>query len=154
MIYIGIDTGVHTGFAVWHSDTKYLAEVSTMTITQAMERVKMIADIRGKDSMRLFIEDARQRKWFGNTGRERLKGAGSVCREASIWEDWCKEQGFQYRMVAPKNNRTKLSAAQFRTLTKWQGEDLGTFEGCRLSRFRKITITTTNNYEQRNQNID
>lgn len=38
VIYIGIDTGVHTGFAVWHSDTKYLAEVSTMTITQAMER--------------------------------------------------------------------------------------------------------------------
>lgn len=77
MIYIGIDTGVHTGFAVWHSDTKYLAEVSTMTITQAMERVKMISDIRGKDSIRLFIEDARQRKWFGNTGRERLKGAGA-----------------------------------------------------------------------------
>jgi hypothetical protein len=42
-----------------------------MTITQAMERVKMISDIRGKDSIRLFIEDARQRKWFGNTGRER-----------------------------------------------------------------------------------
>lgn len=75
MTYIGIDTGVHTGFAVWHSDTKYLAEVSTMTITQAMERVKMISDIRGKDSIRLFIEDARQRKWFGNTGRERLKGS-------------------------------------------------------------------------------
>lgn len=120
-ILIGIDTGVHTGFAIWHSDTKYLAEVSTMTITQAMERVKMIADIRGKDNIRLFIEDARQRKWFGNTGRERLKGAGSVCREASIWEDWCKEQGFQYRMVPPKNNRTKLSAAQFMALTKWQG---------------------------------
>lgn len=41
MTYIGIDTGVHTGFAVWHSDTKYLAEVSTVTITQAMERVKL-----------------------------------------------------------------------------------------------------------------
>ena len=66
MTYIGIDTGVHTGFAVWHSDTKYLAEVSTMTITQAMERVKMISDIRGKDSIRLFIEDALT-KWLGNT---------------------------------------------------------------------------------------
>ena len=121
MTYIGIDTGVHTGFAVWHSDTKYLAEVSTMTITQAMERVKMISDIRGKDSIRLFIEDARQRKWFGNTGRERLKGAGSVCRDASIWEGWCKEQGLQYRMIAPNTNRTKLSAAQFKALTKWLG---------------------------------
>nr|DAU07334.1 MAG TPA: resokvase [Caudoviricetes sp.]DAU90445.1 MAG TPA: resolvase [Caudoviricetes sp.] len=121
MTYIGIDTGVHTGFAVWHSDTKYLAEVSTMTITQAMERVKMISDIRGKDNIRLFIEDARQRKWFGNAGREKLQGAGSVKRDSRIWEDWCREQGLQYRMVAPKNNRTKLSAAQFKALTKWQG---------------------------------
>lgn len=122
MTLIGIDTGVHTGFAVWHSDTKYLAEVSTMTITQAMERVKMLADILGKDNIRLFIEDARQRKWFGNAGREKLQGAGSVKRDSQIWEDWCKEQGLQYRMVAPKNNRTKLSASQFKTITKWQGK--------------------------------
>lgn len=121
MICIGIDTGVHTGFAVWHSDTKYLAEVSTMTITQAMERVKMIADIRGKECVRLFIEDARQRKWFGNAGREKLQGAGSVKRDSRIWEDWCREQGLQYRMVAPKNNRTKLTASQFKLLTKWMG---------------------------------
>lgn len=121
MIFIGIDTGVHTGFAVWHSDTRYLAEVSTLSITQAMERVRMIADIRGRDSIRLFVEDARQRTWFGRTGRERLKGAGSVCRDAKIWQDWCKEQGIECRMVAPKHNRTKLSAAQFRVLTKWTG---------------------------------
>lgn len=143
MTYIGIDTGVHTGFAVWHSDTKYLAEVSTMTITQAMERVKMISDIRGKDSIRLFIEDARQRKWFGNTGRERLKGAGSVCRDASIWEGWCKEQGLQYRMIAPKNNRTKLSAAQFKALTKWQGEYLGALKRCRHFSIWQISFTVT-----------
>lgn len=93
-----------------------------MTITQAMERVKMIADIRGKDNIRLFIEDARQRKWFGNAGREKLQGAGSVKRDSQIWEDWCMEQGFQYRMVAPKNNCTKLSSAQFKTLTKWVGK--------------------------------
>lgn len=121
MTYIGIDPGVHTGFAVWHSDTKYLAEVSTLTITQAMERVKRIAEIRGRDNIRLFIEDARQRKWFGNAGREKLQGAGSVKRDSRIWEDWCREQGLQYRMVAPKNNRTKLSAAQFKVLTRWQG---------------------------------
>lgn len=121
MVYIGIDTGVHTGFAVWHSGTKHLAEVSTMTITQAMERVKMIADIRGKDNIRLFIEDARQRKWFGSAGREKLQGAGSVKRDSRIWEDWCKEQGFQYLMIAPKGNCTKLSAAQFKALTKWHG---------------------------------
>lgn len=119
---IGIDTGVHTGFAVWHTDTQNLAEVSTLTITQAMERVKMIADIRGKKNIQLFIEDARQRKWFGNAGREKLQGAGSVKRDCSIWQDWCEEQNINYFMVAPKKNRTKLTSAQFKILTKWEGK--------------------------------
>lgn len=121
MIYIGIDTGVHTGFAVWNTDTKSFFEVRTYTITQAIDRVRELNDICGRGSVRLYVEDARQRKWFGRTGRERLKGAGSVCRDASIWEDWCKENDIECVMVAPKNNRTKLSAAQFRALTKWPG---------------------------------
>lgn len=121
MTYIGIDPGVHTGFAVWHSESRYLAEVETYSITQAMERVKMLADILGKDNIRVFVEDARKRKWFGNSGREKLQGAGSVKRDSRIWEDWCREQGLQYRMIAPGCNRTKLTGAQFKTITKWQG---------------------------------
>lgn len=121
MTYIGIDPGVHTGFAVWHSDTKYLAEVETYSITQAMERVKMLADILGKDNIRVFVEDARKRKWFGNSGREKLQGAGSVKRDSRIWEDWCREQGLQYRMIAPGCNRTKLTEAQFKFVTQWHG---------------------------------
>lgn len=121
MVFIGIDTGVHTGFAVWDSGSKRLTEVSTYTITQAMEHVKMIADVRGRENVRLYIEDARQRTWFGNAGREKLQGAGSVKRDCSIWEDWCKENNIECVMVAPKHNRTKLSAAQFRVLTKWTG---------------------------------
>ena len=121
MTYIGIDTGVHTGFAVWHSESRYLAEVETYSITQALERVKMLADILGKDNIRLFIEDARQRKWFGHSGREKLQGAGSVKRDSRIWEDWCMEHGLQYRMIAPGCNRTKLTEAQFKFVTQWHG---------------------------------
>lgn len=40
MKYIGIDPGKETGFAVWDHDAKYLAEVDTMSITQAMEKVR------------------------------------------------------------------------------------------------------------------
>lgn len=119
MIFIGIDTGVHTGFAVWDSDTKELVEISTLTITQAMQRVTELRVILRH--VKLYIEDARKRTWFGKAGREKLQGAGSVKRDCSIWEDWCKEQGIECVMVAPKHNRTKLSAAQFRVLTKWTG---------------------------------
>lgn len=121
MKYIGIDPGKHTGFAVWHRDNRYLAEVSTMSITEAIDRVKMMADILGKENIRLFIEDARKRKWFGNTGPEVWKGAGSICRDCTIWEDFCREQGLEYRMMAPSAGCTKLGASQFKELTKWQG---------------------------------
>ena len=121
MIFIGIDTGVHTGFALWQSDTQSLADVATYSITQAMERVRAITDIVGYENVRIYIEDARKRTWFENAGREKLQGAGSVKRDCSIWEDWCKEQGIECVMVPPKHNRTKLSASQFRVLTKWTG---------------------------------
>lgn len=121
MKYIGIDPGKKTGFAVWDHDAKYLAEVDTMSITQAMEKVRMMADILGRENIRLYIEDAQQRKWYGKTGRERLKGAGSICRDSTIWDDFCRELGVEYRMIAPRCNTTKLKAAQFKTITKWQG---------------------------------
>lgn len=121
MKYIGIDPGKETGFAVWDHDAKYMAEVTTVSITQAMEKVRMMADILGRENIRLFIEDARKRKWYGETGRERLKGAGSICRDSTIWEDFCREQGLEYRMMAPSAGCTKLGASQFKALTKWQG---------------------------------
>lgn len=68
------------------------------------------------------VEDARQRKWFGNSGREKLQGAGSAKRDAKIWDDFLKDNGIPYEMVAPKNNRTKLSAEQFTKYTGWKGK--------------------------------
>jgi hypothetical protein len=121
MKYIGIDPGKKTGFAVWEHDARYLAEVATLSITQAMEKVRMMADILGRENIRLYIEDARQRTWFGNSGPEKWKGAGSICRDCTIWEGFCREQGLEYRMMAPSAGCTKLGASQFKALTKWQG---------------------------------
>ena len=120
MKYIGIDPGKETGFAVWDHDARYLAEVDTMSITQAMEKVRMMADVLGRENIRLYIEDARQRKWFGNSGPEKWKGAGSICRDSTIWDDFCKELGVEYAMVAPRCNTTKLNDRQFRAITGWQ----------------------------------
>ncbi len=116
MIWIGIDTGRHTGFAAW--DGQRLVAVRTVTITQAMELVR---GYMRQSPVRLRIEDARQRRWFGATGRERLKGAGSVCRDATVWEDWCRENGVDAEFVAPERGRTKLSAEQFRRVTGYAG---------------------------------
>lgn len=121
MIHIGIDPGVKTGFAVWDSEKQGFLEISTCTITEAMNRViihRNMALVSGKELM-LHIEDARLRKWYGNSGREKLQGAGSVKRDSKIWEDFCKENDIEYRMVDPKNNRTKVNKEYFNKITGW-----------------------------------
>ncbi len=122
MIHIGIDTGVKTGFAAYDTKKRALVQVDTMTITRAMDLVMVYRNIGltvGEEIM-LHIEDARLRKWFGNAGREKLQGAGSVKRDARIWEDFCKEKEINFEMVPPRNNTTKLTTAQFRYITGWK----------------------------------
>jgi len=115
---IGIDTGVKTGFAVWNSKNKKLDKVETTNIH------RVILDIARSRAnyidMLIRIEDARLRKWVQG-GREKLQGVGSVKRDAKIFEDMCKELGIDYELVPPKNNKTKLSAAAFKAITKWEG---------------------------------
>ena len=68
-----------------------------------MERVLICRNIALETGheIKLRIEDARLRKWYGNAGREELQGAGSVNRDASIWETRCKEQRIDYRTISP-----------------------------------------------------
>ena len=112
-ILIGIDPGVNTGFATWDGENLSL---DTLSITRAIAKVLLLKE-QTDCHMHIFIEDARRRQWFGNAGRERLMGAGSVMRDCRIWEDFCNEQGIQYSLIPPKYNVTKLNAKQFAKLT-------------------------------------
>ena len=122
-LYIGIDPGANTGVAVWDKTSRRLEVVDTMTITRALElvtaNVELCKTFGGE--VVVYIEDARKRTWFGSSNREKLQGAGSVKRDCSIWETFCEELGVECRKIAPKNNTTKLTAAQFKVLTNWQG---------------------------------
>lgn len=122
MIHIGIDTGTHTGFAVWDSEKRKLLEIETLTITQAMERVLIYRNIalEAGHEIELHIEDARLRKWYGNSGREKLQGAGAVKRDASIWETRCKEQRIDYRTISPTDKPAKMKATPFSRLAGWR----------------------------------
>ena len=118
MIKIGIDTGVNTGIAV--SVDGKLTVVASMTITKAFALVVQYP----ADQTRLYIEDARKwRGWKGKTKQTeaRLQGAGAVKRDAQIWEDWCKENGYAAVFIAPYHNNTKLDKDDFERITKWAG---------------------------------
>lgn len=119
-IAIGIDSGVSTGFAIWNKEKKRFDELKTVKIHDAMFRIKDMYD-KGY-SMIVRVEDARLRKWFGNAGREKLQGAGSVKRDASVWEDFLTEYSIPHEMVAPKNNKTKLDATTFKKITGYVGQ--------------------------------
>ncbi len=124
MIRVGIDCGVKTGFAV--AVNGVLTRVETLTITQAMEKVKVL---HTQDTgLVVRIEDARLRTWFGSADARQAKsgagvreGVGSVKRDCSIWEQFCIEQGIKYELVHPAANMTKTKSDYFNRITGWIG---------------------------------
>jgi len=123
MKWIGVDTGAHTGLAVW--DGRQFVAVETMPIHKALLRVKEMYDNRGSEAVAVVFEDARQRKWFPKVtaakDRARLQGAGSVKRDATIWETALRDWGIPFVMKAPKDNITKMNPDYFAKLTGWTG---------------------------------
>jgi hypothetical protein len=118
-IVIGIDSGVETGFAVWNKAERCLLQVCSLKIHQAMDRVLETHRLN-PGNLIVRVEDARKRKWFGNAGREQLQGAGSIKRDAVIWEDFLTDHKIPFEMIAPKNNKTKTDADYFKRITGWQ----------------------------------
>jgi len=115
VILIGLDPGVHTGFAM--SENGVLVHVATFKACLAENMVEHHA--KGKDAV-VYFEDARLRTWFGSKGREALQGAGSIKRDCHRWEEWLEFHGIKFIRVAPKSNKTKLTADQFKRITGWQ----------------------------------
>lgn len=116
---IGIDVGVKTGFAIYDTKSKSFSKIQTLKIHDAMDIVKKEFALNGQ-SLKVYFEDARQRRWFGNSGREKLQGAGSVKRDSSIWEDFLISLNIQFEMIPPKRNATKLSVSVFAKLTGYK----------------------------------
>lgn len=118
-IFIGIDTGVNTGIAVWDAYSKKFLRLETVKIHRAMEIVRHYHETNG--NIHVKVEDARKRKFFGGYSAKdmasRLQGAGSVKRDASVWEDYLKDLGCSFEMRIPKD--TKISEAMFLKLTGW-----------------------------------
>lgn len=127
-LHIGIDTGTHTGIAVWDSRGRCFRSIEDVPIHKAMATVAQYKDIADQEGARLYVrvEDPRQRTWYGERmsremERNKLQGVGSVKRDAVIWEDFLSDLGVKFEMVAPKDNMTKLSQEAFETITKWKG---------------------------------
>lgn len=124
MMYIGIDTGVHTGVAVWYPENQKFVTLATVKIHEAMAIVERIAEM--DIELHVRFEDARQRKWIPmskNMTAElgRAQGAGYVKAHCQIWEDFLTDYQIPFEAIPPRRNVTKLSAEQFERITGYKG---------------------------------
>lgn len=123
--FIGIDCGVKTGLAVWYKPKKEWIVIGDYKIHEAMGHVENWHNaFPGQIYVR--VEDARLRKWIPQGKNEvaergRREGAGSVKRDAIIWEDFLTDKGIPFEMVAPKDNKTKINSKSFKQYTGWNG---------------------------------
>lgn len=119
MICIGIDPGTHTGMAVWDSKEGKFLSLETLPIHRAMVEVM---NLRIGREILVVFEDARQRKWYGKGDTNaKLQGAGSVKRDCSIWEDFCKDYGIPFRAIPPVKGATKITPEYFKLISHYQG---------------------------------
>ena len=128
MIYIGIDPGTHTGMAVWDSKEGKFLSLETLPIHLALEKVKDLSrpfwhmDKLYHEDINVVFEDARQRKWFGKGNvSAKMQGAGSVKRDCSIWEDFCRYYGIPFQAIPPGKGMTKVIPSYFKTISHYTG---------------------------------
>ena len=120
MIFVGIDPGVETGVAIWDSEKQEFKSIKSRNIIEAMADVRLLTVTYR--NIKLIIEDARQRTWFGTIkgtkeDRNKAQGVGSVKRDCKIWEEFCEFNKLDYELKHPK---TKLKAPDFKKITGWQ----------------------------------
>lgn len=97
-MYIGIDPGTMTGIATI-IDGKY-SQITQTNIIRAMDMVRITHQLEIWDIC-LHVENPSYRKYFGNTGREKLQGAGSIKRDYKIWVEFAQEYGIRIFPVSP-----------------------------------------------------
>ncbi|MBR1575873.1 MAG: hypothetical protein IJ654_05415 [Bacteroidales bacterium] len=76
--------------------------------------------------VRVVFEDARKRRFFQRERTEaeyrgHLMGAGSVKRDATIWEDALTDYGIPFEATPPRRGLTKWDATAFQRATGWTG---------------------------------
>jgi hypothetical protein len=118
VIFIGIDTGTNTGYAVYNSATKLLSDLQTLPIHRAMFLVHELANTN-IGNVRVYVEDARQVRF--KTSPEKAQGAGYVKAHTQIWEAFLTDYSIPFEMLRPNKKTTKMDAGLFKRTTLWEG---------------------------------
>lgn len=131
--YIGIDSGVHTGFAVWNSYGKKFYEIKTLSFWSCIERLYKYIELSRNNTIELqaYIEDVTQNKpvfnkgkWSENQYRKIAQNVGQNKRDCQLIAEYLERHKIVVHKIKPdKKSMTKLKADEFLRLT---GYDLRT----------------------------
>lgn len=118
-LWIGVDPGVNTGYAVWRTATQ---RFDVVTSAKACVVETWIAGYLPGD-IHVVVEDTRKLRLPGRLQqRDAYKGLGSVHRDMQRWEEWLEHHGFRFTMagLSPKPFRTG-DDKWFKRVTDFEG---------------------------------
>jgi hypothetical protein len=124
-LFIGIDPGVETGYAVWSRSAGRFTELQTLSFWEAYDRITSFPT----DGVEVFIEnpDSKRAMYVRTEAvefqrqRERVaKNIGSNRREASLLIERLIALGYRVTAVSP-TKEAKWNAQIFKRLTNYQG---------------------------------
>lgn len=118
--YIGIDAGTYTGFALYCKAQRKLWFVETLQLHRAMFKVWRWHRA-APGALYLRVEDARQATYGRQDDIHKAQGAGSVKRDATVWEDFLTDIGVAFEMVRPVKALTKKDSKSFKQMTGFAG---------------------------------
>lgn len=117
-LFVGIDPGVHTGYA--EAVGGQIMRCESMRIDEALERVRKLA--AETKLLTVVFEDARMRTgYFGKDSKAKQQGAGSIKRDCKIWADFLADLGIAYMNVSPRQKGAKRTSQAFAALTGFRG---------------------------------
>lgn len=129
-IYLGVDPGINTGFAVWNAPAQKLLEVKTVNFWGCITHITQYMNLYGASEICLVIEDViGNRPTFhhnatGAKQREKIsQNVGGNKRDCQLIIEYCEMHGIKVvRKVPGRGGSTKLKDEPFKKLTKWEGK--------------------------------
>lgn len=119
-IYIGIDPGIVSGFAIWQPKSKVLENVDSFKLHQLFSKLETL---NAKFDMRVFVENPNTWIQFRGTkpNASQQQGAGGVKQTYKHIIEFLADNKIDYTPTKLQGNMKKVKSGLFKKITGYQG---------------------------------